>query len=417
MAMNESIAYEIKIIEELSSSLSKIGWTLKVNYKIGKRVRCDLALFYNDIFYTFIEIKYSKTKTAYNLLKTKGELFIKDRLNSKSSKINFGILFINGNKFLVSKNTSLQLKSFPKIDDYQWRNENQTNRKRYSLDNNFLNEYDKGSIKIDLFLLKYGNILEQKNLEIAELKKENLEVRKELEEKNIEIKLLREELLNTTNLIRASHLSKEEKIKFLDTEFESFIDKNKMFNEKIYKNNWCNNWDILDSNSKIFIREAENLHEHILLDYTAYIHGFAKALENEILKKVFINFLLHFRKNKIDLDYQVTDKINKSTINAFKKYLRLNDFSSFLSLDKMRFIISAIFSKTNDILLLEFRTVYLKYFKEMKNIFSDNGKVHELKEIRNEGAHTKPIDKKIADTFFEIFKLTFNEFINNYKKD
>ena len=218
-------------------------------------------------------------------------------------------------------------------------------------------------------------------------------------------------------MIRASHLSKEEKIKFLDTEFESFIDKNKMFNEKIYKNNWCNNWDILDSNSKIFIREAENLHEHILLDYTAYIHGFAKALENEILKKVFINFLLHFRKNKIDLDYQVTDKINKSTINAFKKYLRLNDFSSFLSLDRMRFIISAIFSKTNDILLLEFRTVYLKYFKEMKNIFSDNGKVHELKEIRNEGAHTKPIDKKIADTFFEIFKLTFNEFINNYKKD
>jgi len=188
--MNESIAYEIKIIDELSSSLSKMGWTLKVNYKIDKRVRCDLALFYNDIFYTFIEIKYSKTKTAYNLLKTRGELFIKDRLNSKSNKINFGILFINGNKFLVSKNTSLQLKSFPRIDDYQWRNENQTNRKRYSLDNNFLNEYDKGSIKIDLFLLKYGNILEQKNQEIAELKKENLEDRKELEEKNIKIKLL-----------------------------------------------------------------------------------------------------------------------------------------------------------------------------------------------------------------------------------
>ena len=104
--MNESIAYEIKIIDELSSSLSKMGWTLKVNYKIDKRVRCDLALFYNDIFYTFIEIKYSKTKTAYNLLKTRGELFIKDRLNSKSNKINFGILFINGNKFLVSKNTS-----------------------------------------------------------------------------------------------------------------------------------------------------------------------------------------------------------------------------------------------------------------------------------------------------------------------
>jgi hypothetical protein len=416
MSMNEIIAYEKKIIDELSFSLSKMGWTLKVNYKIGKRVRCDLALFYNDIFYTFIEIKYSKTKTSYNLLKTKGESFIKDILNSKSSKINFGILFINGNKFLVSKNNSLQLKSFPKTDDYNWRNENQTNRKRYSLDNNFLNEYDKGSIIIDLFLLKYENILKQKNLEIAELKKENLEVRKELEEKNIEIKLLRKELFNTTNLIRASHLSKEEKIQILDIEFEFFINKNKIFHEKTYKNNWCNNWEVLDSNSKIFIREAENLHEHILMDYTAYIHGFAKALENEILKKVFINFLLHFRKNKIDLDYQVIDKTNKSTINAFKKYLRLDDFSSFLSLDRMRFIISAIFSKTNDILLLEFRTVYLKYFKEMKNVFSDNGEVHKLKEIRNDGAHTKPIDKKIADTFFEMFKSTFNEFINNYKQ-
>ena len=41
----------------------------------------------------------------------------------------------------------------------------------------------------------------------------------------------------------------------------------------------------------------------------------------------------------------------------------------------MRFIISAIFSKTNDKLLLEFRPVYLNYFKKMRNNFAKGGNV------------------------------------------
>ena len=86
----------------------------------------------------------------------------------------------------------------------------------------------------------------------------------------------------------------------------------------------------------------------------------------------------------------------------------------FISLDKMRFIISAIFSDTDDKILLEFRSVYLDYFKEMKHLFSDGGKVWKIKEIRNLGAHTNPIKKEIANEFYNTFKLTFNEILNNY---
>ena len=39
---------------------------------------------------------------------------------------------------------------------------------------------------------------------------------------------------------------------------------------------------------------------------------------------------------------------NKSTIKVFRSFLKKGDLETFLSLDKMRFIIAAIFSDTDD---------------------------------------------------------------------
>ena len=150
-------------------------------------------------------------------------------------------------------------------------------------------------------------------------------------------------------------------------------------------------------------------------DYTPFVHGFAKALENEILLKLFNEFLKYSKKNEINLNYIISDKINKGTITVFRTFLKRGDLDSFLSLDKMRFIVSAIFSETEDELLLTFRPVYLKYFNQMKSVFSKNGEINKLKIIRNKGAHTKSIGKEIANDFYILFKSTFNRVINNYK--
>lgn len=50
----------------------------------------------------------------------------------------------------------------------------------------------------------------------------------------------------------------------------------------------------------------------------------------------------------------------------------------------------------------------------LKHLFSEDGNINKIKVIRNLGAHTNPIKKQIAEDFYSIFKLTFNEILNNY---
>jgi len=182
-----------------------------------------------------------------------------------------------------------------------------------------------------------------------------------------------------------------------------------------YESKWCNNWGALEDNSKIFIIEAQNLYEYVLEDYTAYVQGLTKAFENEILKKIFCNFLDYYNSSNLDLNYKIIDSNNRGTIIVFRNFLKRNDIEGFLSLDQMRYIICAIFSDTEDKLLLIFKPIYLKYFKQMNEMFMQGGSLYQIKDIRNIGAHTSPINQKLASDFFQIFNSTFNDFINNYK--
>ena len=51
----------------------------------------------------------------------------------------------------------------------------------------------------------------------------------------------------------------------------------------------------------------------------------------------------------------------------------------------------------------------------MNEMFMQGGSLYQIKDIRNIGAHTSPINQKLASDFFQIFNSTFNDFINNYK--
>ena len=397
--LSKHAKYENQIFENLSGTLSNLGWTLKRHYR-QSNYHYDLALFHQDIFCTFIEIKYSKKK-SFSLIKRSSENQIRNFY--LQDIFNFGILFINGKLFIVSRNNSKEIKSFPNVSSYEWRKDNTGPILSTSTEDE---DYDDDSIPV------YRALFDEERKKNEVLQKE---LKKEKQKKNLYKNLF----FNNIKYYRESIAEKELKIKLLNEDFLQFIKSSSdgdLKNDDDY-NNWCDRWDILESNSKKFIRESENLYKYLLDDYTPYVHGFAKALENEILIKVFKNFLEYFTKNKIDIDYQITDKVNSGTIKVFRNFLKRENLDSFLSLDKMRFIISAIFSKTNDKLLLEFRPVYLNYFKKMRNIFAKGGNVDKLKIIRNLGAHTKPIDKKVAKKFYEIFKSTFNKIMNNYILD
>ena len=430
MASNEYLKYESHVYANLAITLADIGWTLKREYR-HNGYSYDLALFYNeegriaamagndgygkiiascttgeidrnkDTLYTFIEIKYSNKKN-FNRTKKSGELYVRKCLGNV---FNYGILFINGKLFVVGKKTSKQVKTFPNVSDYEWRKD--VNRPYLcQLAEDYVDDYDEESIPVYSALLE----LERKDEKIKKLEEE---LKKEKQEK-IYYKNI---LFDKITYLRESSSDEELKLKLLDGFFLDYIvlsPKDELALEN-YNNNWCDNWNILESDSKKFIRESENLYKHILEDYTPYIQGFAKALENEILNKLFYNFLKYFKKNKINIDYKITDKANSGTIKIFRTFLKRGNLDSFLSLDKMRFIIYAIFSETNDDLLLEFRPVYLNYFNEMRDIFSKDGNINKLKMMRNLGAHIKPIEKKMANDFYMTFKSTFNKIINNYK--
>ena len=409
MTLNKYLEYEKLVFDYLSPALNNKGWTLKREHKAQAHLRYDIALYHKNVLCTFIEIRHNKNKKTISRAKKSGEVLVRKLLHNT---LNYGILFINGKLFVVGKNSSEQIKSFPKPSDYNWKNKPSVKREgdysfkiesgNPSLDN-YTGSYDIDSVKV------YGILLE-----IDKLKQENISLKKENISQKQENIVLSKILLDKIAHTRDSSSDEELKIKLLDSYFLSHLSSSKK--TKNYKNNWCNNWNTLEDNSKIFIEESENLYETLKVDYTAFVQGFAKALETEILMKMFYNFLTYFKENNICTDYKITDKDNKSTITVFKSFLKKGDLENFLSLDKMRFIIAAIFSETNDKLLLEFRTVYLKYFKQMNSLFLEDGNLDKLKKIRNKGAHIKSIERDVADDFYRIFKSTLNEIMNNYKK-
>lgn len=393
---NEHEIYENQVYLELSSSLINKGWVVKKGYGINDY---DISLFDDDTIKTFIEIKKSKNKFNFQKLKNRGEEQIRKYLNDE---LNYGILFINGELFVVGKNTSEKIKSFPGIDDYNWRNDSNSSYTKKAKDD-YSNNYDLDDVNI------YRSLLEIE-------RKKNVKLQNKINTLNKKVSLYESILFSNIAYVRESRSELELKVKLIDSHFNQYL--NLSQDSKVladnYESKWCNNWGALEDNSKIFIIEAQNLYEYVIEDYTAYVQGLTKAFENEILKKIFCNFLDYYNSSNLDLNYKITEP-NKHTKNTFRNFLKKGDKESFLSLDQMIYIIRAIFSDTEDKLLLIFRPIYLKYFKQMNEIFMQGGSLYQIKDIRNTGAHTSPINQKLADEFFQIFNSTFNDFINNYK--
>ena len=159
MASNEYLKYESQVYAHLSLTLADIGWTLKREYSHNGYMY-DLALFYNETLYTFIEIKYSK-KTNFSRIKKSGELYIR---KCPENIFNYGILFMNGKLFIVGKNTSKHIKAFPDISAFEWRKD--VNRPYLcQLAEDYVDDYNEESIPVYSALLE----LERKDEKIKKL--------------------------------------------------------------------------------------------------------------------------------------------------------------------------------------------------------------------------------------------------------
>ena len=147
MMLSKHEIYENQVYLELSSSLIKKGWVVKKGAGINDY---DISLFDDDTIKTFIEIKKSKNKFNFQKLKNRGEEQIRKSL---TDELNYGILFINGELFIVGKNTSEKIKSFPGIDDYNWRNDSNSSFTKKAKDD-YSNIYDLDDVNIYKILLE-----------------------------------------------------------------------------------------------------------------------------------------------------------------------------------------------------------------------------------------------------------------------
>ena len=197
---------------------------------------------------------------------------------------------------------------------------------------------------------------------------------------------------------------------------------------------WIKDWDFIDKpKSEIFMAQAEYLFDILegTGDLSTFIIQYSRAIENELLSKIFIPYHNNFFNNKKDVDKMVeiiakksgelnSDKKRKITneLKVFRKHLLKKDNNNY-TLGAMARILELTaqknYSYTHAKLLQDFES-----FIKNKIDFENNELIKNIQTLNNEyrvkAAHPNLINKKKANSFYELFKETINLFISAFKR-
>lgn len=193
---------------------------------------------------------------------------------------------------------------------------------------------------------------------------------------------------------------------------------------------WFNYWDKIENNTKTFMPGSELLYDNIknsvFEDFSPFILYYCRALENELLNKIFLKFHTYF--NSIPIEKQEIlfnwnkDGLSEKKLKQYKQTfdgLNSNIKNNKHTLGSMRFILSIIpnAKKKNGSeryqrspLLKEFYIFTKKEFgdfdpktvKQLENIITN---------YRNKSAHVDIINEENALVFYEDLKELMNKLI------
>ena len=185
---------------------------------------------------------------------------------------------------------------------------------------------------------------------------------------------------------------------------------------------WLTNWESLEKESQIFLPQAEMIFDGIVNsqteDYSPFIIQYCRALENELLSKLFVVYTENVLKRMSEMDSIIKNELNDSKTGQFAKKLqkRDNDYT----LGQMSFILTLleINGKTlqRSPLLMDFRDFIFGYFEErvldqqyLKQIEAIN------EDFRRKAAHPYILNKEAAQLCREQVRKCLNELILNYR--
>jgi SAM-dependent methyltransferase len=236
------------------------------------------------------------------------------------------------------------------------------------------------------------------------------------------------ELNNDLSKIKNNKRDDEEKISRMyfdiDNKLSELI-KEQTNNIQFYQDEikkWLDDWSLLHSSSSSFLTSAELIFDHLPAtndtDYSPFIIQYCRALENEILKKLFEAYHIHLMSKGID---------RKALVAADKEDEKTSLFAKFVEKDRrdytlgnMNMIMNLLKDggKTlkNSPLLQNFRTFTLNYFEEkiIQKEFLDT--INNItSNYRNKSAHPYILTLEVAKECQHLIREILSVFLKNYK--
>ncbi|TXD50454.1 MULTISPECIES: N-6 DNA methylase [unclassified Polaribacter] len=271
--------------------------------------------------------------------------------------------------------------------------ENLTLKARVSLTNEMISKLDLLINKTEIIESKIDKVLDQ----ITILTQDFQKIKNLPRDEESKILRMQQQLDDKLNLLLKEKLG-----------IKGYIDEIKI---------WFELWEMLEPESKKFIPQAEFLLDQISeledADYSPFIIQYSRALENEILIKLFNTYHEYLITENVDRDKLTANEFANSKTVSFAKSVKKDDRK--YTFGTMNFIISLLKKDGNtlsqSILLQNFKNYTNKYFadnilekqylKKLNRIVTD---------YRNKAAHPNIINQKSAMEFHELIKECLIEF-------
>ena len=198
---------------------------------------------------------------------------------------------------------------------------------------------------------------------------------------------------------------------------------------------WFDFYDILEIKSQKYLPEAEYIFDHISKlenpDYSPFILQYCRALENELLKKIFRAYVQSLIDKNINIENKFawdfgrkeSGKYNSDNTfrlaNHLKRCLSKSEEEWFFELGSMELNLRYLTGKTveKSPLLQDLKSFVLNKFKqEFLNIeYLDEIKTI-IRDYRNQSAHPNLIDTEKAVKFHKQMKECLISLMKNYKQ-
>lgn len=198
--------------------------------------------------------------------------------------------------------------------------------------------------------------------------------------------------------------------------------------------NWFDYYELLESKSQKYLPEAEYIYDQISKldnpDFSPFILQYCRALENELLSKIFRAYVQSLIDRKIAFETEFAwdlakkDGINPNNENTYKlskhiqKYLNKNFEEWFFELGSMEVNLRYLTGKTieKSPLLQDLKEFVLDHFEEeLLNVkYLDDIKII-IKDYRNQSAHPNLMNTEKARTFHKQMKDCLINLMENYK--